>query len=553
MDYLKEEHKVTGARRQKRRVLYCGISAFVVASFLGIGGNVKDIAKIQIGPTILSCAVYFAVLFVFLEKTVFAARKKKPMLLQRGKYGARKCLLYAAALLFMWLPVFLAYYPGIFAYDVHVQLWGETVTSHHPVVHTAFLNGIYEIGKAMSMSDTRICALMAVIQMIICSIIYALSIGVVCRKRGNRASVWLLLFYGLFPACSFSVVSVTKDAIFAALFVLMVSLLYDLISAKNPRKSTYIGYGVVVALFLLFRNNAIYIVAAWTALLAIVTVIKRLQYKKLILVNAIAVVTYVVINSLLIHATGAYELQEQAAFSVPLQQMLGAAALHEEEIPAKGTGGKIFNFFERDQLGNEIKFNPINADIAKNSIGRQLTNENKSEFISSYIKTGLKYPGDYIRIFLRLTLSAWYPFSYDFAYFYGENNLFAETASPRHAELMPNIKQNSKLPKLKQFLDASWKELGYRDNVIVNVIMAPASYTIALVIMLMYALYKKRKHILVISLLILLCLLCILLSPGILIRYMWPIMFAVPLLGAFVYRPCLNKKALSCKIRKNKL
>lgn len=48
----------------------------------------------------------------------------------------------------LWLPVFLAYYPGIYTYDVLWQmLQGSYVNynTHYPLVHTLWLQFFYNI------------------------------------------------------------------------------------------------------------------------------------------------------------------------------------------------------------------------------------------------------------------------------------------------------------------------------------------------------------------------------------------------------------------------
>ena len=53
-------------------------------------------------------------------------------------------------LLLAWLPVYLAYYPGICAYDAPVQtgqIMEHYYFDHHPIVHTLFLQGMLWLGS----------------------------------------------------------------------------------------------------------------------------------------------------------------------------------------------------------------------------------------------------------------------------------------------------------------------------------------------------------------------------------------------------------------------
>ncbi len=56
----------------------------------------------------------------------------------------------AVMIFLLWLPVFLAYYPGIFAYDVMDQIPQKagSYNTHHPLIHTLYLQFFYYyVGK----------------------------------------------------------------------------------------------------------------------------------------------------------------------------------------------------------------------------------------------------------------------------------------------------------------------------------------------------------------------------------------------------------------------
>ena len=62
------------------------------------------------------------------------------------KVGISYWLLGIAFLFSAWFLVFLAYYPGLFAYDVHYQLnqyLNNQITSWHPPLHTYYLGLFY--------------------------------------------------------------------------------------------------------------------------------------------------------------------------------------------------------------------------------------------------------------------------------------------------------------------------------------------------------------------------------------------------------------------------
>ena len=75
-------------------------------------------------------------------------------------------------LLLAWLPVYLAYYPGICAYDAPVQtgqIMEHYYFDHHPIVHTLFLQGMLWLGSHIFGSVNAGMAFYTAVQMLLLS------------------------------------------------------------------------------------------------------------------------------------------------------------------------------------------------------------------------------------------------------------------------------------------------------------------------------------------------------------------------------------------------
>lgn len=517
--------------KPSRLTVFSSLSAFVFAGAMSIGAAFFS----ESSPLFIAISfILYFIVFLFLFRALFIRfdkhLKKGKAVTQLSKFSWKKFFIFFGVIFLCWLPLFLAYYPGIFGYDVDTQLLPHA-TTHHPIFHTITLKCIYYFGKSLSLSDNSICALMSIIQMLICGIIFAFVAETVREAGGKKSAYLTALFFGLLPACSFSSISITKDSSYAAFFVLSITAFTRILINKIPGKFDYILLAISLLFFILLRNNAPFIFVSWLVFVVIL-LFKNSKIKGILISSTIAGVLAILINTTLVTVTNAVPLQESAAFSVPLQLMLGTATRHPEVVPEKGTEDKLFGFFDSDVIDTPIRYIGNDADYAKSTIGAQINANNKIAFIKSFIKTGIKYPLDYLLVFARLTASSWYPFGYDYYNFY--NVPFSETIS-RGTDYMRNIKPNSKIPGLKSFLDHYWKELGYKDNFVANFIMAPATYVLALILLFFYVLYSRRYSFLPIIIFVLLCYACTLLSPGILIRYMWPIMFSVPVLYLFTF------------------
>jgi hypothetical protein len=103
--------------------------------------------------------------------------------------------------------------------------------------------------------------------------------------------------------------------------------------------------------------------------------------------------------------------------------------------------------------------------------------------------------------------------------------------------MLLNVQDSSKIPFLRDFLSYEFRELHYRDNPILLFLCAPASYVLALLVLALYLAYRKDKILFLATSFALSCYFVILIAaPCILVRYMLPIMLAVPLLYMLTLR-----------------
>ena len=69
-----------------------------------------------------------------------------------------------------WIPVFLAYYPSVFAYDAEGQLYqvlAHDYSTHHPLLHTLFLGAFFRLGGSLPGSYPAGLAIHSFVQMLL--------------------------------------------------------------------------------------------------------------------------------------------------------------------------------------------------------------------------------------------------------------------------------------------------------------------------------------------------------------------------------------------------
>lgn len=103
---------------------------------------------------------------------------------------------YTAVILLCWLPVFLAYYPAVFAYDAEGQLYqvmAHDYSTHHPLIHTLFLGAFFKLGEKLPGTYSSGMALHSIVQMFLMAMILGYVLTVLYRERTSWVMRILLL------------------------------------------------------------------------------------------------------------------------------------------------------------------------------------------------------------------------------------------------------------------------------------------------------------------------------------------------------------------------
>lgn len=494
-------------------------------------------------------------------------------------------LFYSLLIFLCWLPIFLAYYPSVFAYDAEGQLYqviAKDYSTHHPLLHTLFLGAFFRLGGAIGSYQTGM-AVHSVVQMVLMALAFGWALSLLYERGTPRwVRILLLLFYGLFPANSILALSTTKDVLFAAL-VLVVTLkgyclAYDCAressacdgggSCEAPRVG--VKDGVVFVLFavlmLLFRNNAVYAFVVSVPVIYFAlgkgnrlaerrkqlagrvsgtqeqegetyhTESGRSVRKRYLRTAFLILALYGIGAFLLKAATHAQSGSPREMLSVPLQQMARVRVEAEDRLdPAM-----------REELDKYIPkewvfaaYDPHLADPVKN---RAVIHDDPKGLIKIWVRLGLQYPTIYVDAFLDHSLGMWYLWDISHAQVYGigTQSGFGWLSTDNRA--MPagcEIVERSFLPGLRAFMERIVSDNVYQKLPIVRLLFAPALYWWLLWLYLATALYQKRKREALAAVFLIAYYLTLLLSPTVIVRYLYPLMVTVP-----VIFPMLSTKSL---------
>lgn len=428
-----------------------------------------------------------------------------------------------------YLPIFLAYYPGVFAYDVDTQIpqYLEGYSKHHSLIHTLYLHFFYYyVGGNLLSSYTAGIAWASVVQMVLFSAMISYVHTFLRKVNVNvKVRVLVILLSALLPFFSVLSISMTKDVFFAGFTgILFVGLYYWDMDEDHYRKIINQGiYIVSVMGTILFRNNGIY--ALLFVLLAgiILFVFKRGNYKFLICtVEGIVLAT--IISSGMTKALSAVNGSQNEMLSVPYQQL--AYVYHKEGLTDE----------EKMEIESYIpdvnKYKTYISDpIKANAQGAY----HKKKLLMCYLKLFTKYPVEYVEAFLLNNMGYFYVGDITHAEIYGAD------LEERSGYLLTDTKKGfgvehkSYFVKLEDLYEKLFSANQYQKILPLAVLCSPALYFWVIILLVFYAIDLKKQCWTQIAFLVGL-ILTILAGPCALIRYALPYIVCIPVLSVVVFK-----------------
>lgn len=510
-------------QKDLRRIIYSAIFALLFSFFFEYGNLLtRGSGLAKEGLNLVNLVMYFILAFA-LSYYLFGIKTSTKKIIKKIHFNKKRFFIVFAIIFICYLPVFLAYYPGIFQYDVLTQI--NLNTTQHPLVHTLFIRFFTQtLGEGLFHNHNIGIALSTLAQMLIVSGIFSYAIERIrIINIPKKAYISLIAFFSLCPTFSIMSISATKDTLFTSFLLLTIIFFCDIIKNKKQLKvRQFILFILSLTITCLLRNNMIYVTVIW-----LLIVIILYPHKKLFLLCGA--------SSLILCFTTQWSLQAITSstpgnkvemFAVPIQVLSKLAIEHPKLIDDYNT---TENLLYPDTAINiedlKSKYNPIIVDPVKFSIWEPRLND-YLRFIKKWVKYSLTYPAEAIDSWAKLDVSSWYIFNSDYNNVYKDQG-YLETG---FINVWEDSAMNSKFPWLKEQLDYLIAQNGYQNNFILYTIMSPAPYVWAIVFLLLSSVYRKNKLVISLSSLLLLLFATILLGPTIIIRYIYPIMIIVPII-----------------------
>ena len=464
-------------------------------------------------------------------------------------------IFFGSLLLFLlaWLPVYLAYYPGICSYDAPVQT-GQIVEhyyfDHHPIVHTLLLQGMLWLGSHIFGSMNAGRALYTAVQMLLLA--GSMAYGMLVLHRRGVAAGWQLVIQLLgmfFPFHWYMSVSMTKDTVFSAFLLLQLVSLVDLLwedrNAWRPGIRDLL-FAVGTVGMILFRNNGKY---AMIVLLAFVFLTfcfgkkARKLWGRLLLVSGAAFCVGLFVLSAVFSATNAEQGDRREMLSMPIQQLSrcmiyhgGVGVLAEDDNTMDVADKALINDFILDEAYRD--YDPGIADPVKRHTNTYVVRYRSGEFIRAYLRLLGKYPGDMINAALATDAGFLSPFDTTHADVNRvENRAGLSYVQTRWDEDTLNdrgIYKDSKWPWLFTQLENWAENNSYLRIPVLKYLFVPGSYLWMYLALAAVLVIADRKRFCLPLAIVAGYYGTMLLGPTVQMRYVYPVMLALPYVLALV-------------------
>lgn len=463
--------------------------------------------------------------------------KEKERVDDKKHVSVKNWVLASLVLGVLWFIILLAYYPGVFSYDAEAQLYqiiSDSYSTHHPLVHTLLMEMCTNIGFAVGNGMTTAMVLYAVLQLAMLALMCGFGVAEALRTGTDKRCVLVyLIFLGIFPVNGILAISTTKDVLFSGFVLIFTLFIRRIVCGETQKKNIYVA-ALSAILMMLFRNNAQYAFVVWLVVISLIALHGKkdqfgkdeLQGKKvlhgwtkMILTMCGCFVVAIVCGAILKSSLSAESGSPREALSIPIQQMARVKVLHGGEL--SGELGNALNKLIDDEAAS--KYDAHLADPVKERISMK----EPSLFVKTWIKLGIKYPGDYLDAWLFTTEGAWYICDKSVNRIYGEGVVTGFGYLSTDIRNMPDgfrLKYESKIPWLKSALESLVSDNSFEKVPVVRLIFAPALYVWAMFLYMYVQIEKRGKNGLYTMLFPCIYFLTLLLSPAILVRYIYPYM-----------------------------
>lgn len=427
-----------------------------------------------------------------------------------------------ALLLVCWLPYLLAFYPGLFTYDIswqYQQYQSWNFNTHHPLLHTLLVGVFCDLGRQLFGYPAKGLLLYTLFQMILMAMAMASAIKLLYKHRAPAWMYWgVLLADAILPFHTLLVISSTKDTLFSGAVLYLSVLLAEAVLDRDRlrNKGWTLRFVLTGAAVGLMRNNGFICLAA----VAFAASLGLRRYcrpaRRLLALSLCTLLLDAAVGEGLKLAVDAEDGHFREVLSVPLQQM---ARVHH---------------FADDEAETEIEewlptvdlYSPDLADLVKNTFDAE--KDELSEVLELWTDVGLRNPMIYVDSFLA-TNEGFYRINAE------PTGVYLDTDFHENEGWW--LKENTKWPALREKMMMLFSHNAYMESELLSLLLSPALWAWLMMLALWAGIYMRQKEVIITGLVSFALYLTVLLGPCVMVRYIYPIMMTAPLLLGLLMFP----------------
>ena len=442
-------------------------------------------------------------------------------------------LLPSVLIFVMYLPVFLAVYPGFFVYDAQdelMQVVTRSFSTHHPLVHVLMLGGIIQAVYKLTGSYNAGIACYTVFQMLVMAGIF----GWCIRKLekwgvGKGYRILTTLYFGLCPVLVMFSLCSAKDGLFAGMLLIMTILLTELFKAPEEfwkQKGKLLLLLAASLGMMLLRHNGFYAFAVFSVLTVIYL---KKDRKKAALYFGGILATYLVVSAGLTGILRADASENQEMLTVPISQMARVYQNRKEELPPEEKE-LLYQYLPQEALEH---YTPKVSDGVKVHFNNQAYEADRGSFLKLWLKWGTENPFTYLNAWFMTSYGFWYPDTVIdvyrgntvFTYTYEDSSYFGYEVE------QPGTRQ-SKLPWLSEIYRRMSLEIFQQRIPVVSMLFSPGFlFWMSAFILCFWGYHGRWKKVMALMP-VMLCWLTVLLGPTYLTRYVVYLWAVLPVILA---------------------
>lgn len=446
-----------------------------------------------------------------------------------------------------WLPGYLAYYPAICSYDCPTQIGQIAENSyidHHPIAHTLLMKGAMSFGDNVFGSTNAGIGFYALVQLLLLAAVFAFGIWRI-YKRGAKLPwlVVLLMSAMFFPFNVYMGITVTKDTVFSAFFLLLILSVYELTYKSGEEKKVtwkellFLGSAVCMILFRTNGKYAFLVFLAFSALTALLGKRDRKRFGRIFLLAAAGFLAGNIVLAVIFRATDAQQGDKREMLSMPIQQLArcmlyhgGAGILPEDDNTMDEVEKSLIQDFILDE--GYKKYDPVISDPVKRHTNTYVVRYRLKEFAAVYLGLLARYPGDFLNAALAVDAGYLYPGDVTHAYVNVDSDISGMGYVQTHwnEEVFANygIYKDSKWDWLHERMERWADENAYLKIPVLRYFFMPGIW-VWLYLALFGWLVIKREFAKCLPLALVLGYYgTLLLGPAVQLRYIYPMMIAFP-------------------------